>query len=179
MTHVGYRQWPRLGMAAVVLLAGCPAAEHNGAVKPLYSTRSVSTPENADAVADKLIDLVNLARANVGQGLAPVRKNATLCRLAEEHAARMIERGFFSHIDPETGYGPGQRALQGGYLFLSVGENLAAGQTSPEAVMDDWMASTEGHRENILSVQWKEAGVAVRCGGEYGIVWVLEFGNPP
>ncbi len=41
------------------------------------------------------------------------------------------------------------------------------------------MKSTEGHRENVLSPQWKEIGIAVRVGGEYGVYWVQEYGNPP
>ncbi len=167
----------RLGaVVACFGLAGCPAADNTGIVKPAYSLKPVA-PENSDAVADQLIALVNAVR--VENGLKPVRKNPILMRLAEDYASRMIERKFFSHIDPETGYGPGQRALQANYLFLSVGENLGAVQTSPEAVMEDWMNSTEGHRENILSVQWDEVGAAVRVGGEYGVYWVLEFGNPP
>jgi uncharacterized protein YkwD len=176
MKRLRLRCWGLLGTATVALLAGCPAADSNGPLKPIFSAKP-AVPENADALTDRLIDVVNQAR--VSQGLKPLRKSAALTKLAEEYAARMIERKFFSHLDPDTGYGPGQRALQNGYLFLSVGENLAAGQTAPEAVLDDWMASTEGHRENILSVQWKDVGAAVRTGGEYGTYWVLEFGNPP
>ena len=169
--------WLHIGMVAVVALAGCPAAENGGSIKLGDNAKTVAIPENADGAADQIIALVNAARTD--RGLKPVRKSPILTKLAEDYAARMIERGFFSHIDPETGFGPGQRALQAGYLFLSVGENLAAGQTSPDAVMDDWMVSTEGHRETILSVQWGEVGVAVRTGGEYRVYWVLEFGNPP
>lgn len=172
----GSQWWGLLGATAIVWLAGCPAADSGGPVKPVFGAKSL-VPESADAMADRLIDLINQAR--LGQGLKPLQKNPTLSRLAEEYAARLIERKFFSHLDPGTGFGPGQRALQNGYLFLSVGENLAAGQTAPEAVVEDWMASTEGHRENILSVQWKEVGAAVRTGGEYGTYWVVEFGNPP
>lgn len=171
----GYGRW--LGLAAVLVLAGCPAADNSGTIRPVYSQKIATIPENADAVADQLIALVNAARTE--HGLKPVRKSAVLMRLAADYATRMIERGFFSHIDPETGYGPGQRALQAGYLFLSVGENLAANQTSPETVMDDWMSSSQGHRENILSAQWNEVGAAVRTGGEHGVYWVLEFGNTP
>jgi uncharacterized protein YkwD len=172
----GYGRW--LGLAAVLAMAGCPAADNSsGAIRPNFNQKSATVPENAESVADHLIALVNAARTE--HGLPPVRKSPVLMKLAEDYAARMIERGFFSHIDPETGYGPGQRALQAGYLFLSVGENLGANQTSPEAVMDDWMSSTEGHRESILSAQWNEVGAAVRTGGEHGIYWVLEFGNTP
>lgn len=177
MRTLGPKHAVYLGLAALLLLAGCPAADNGGMIKPGANLKAATTPDNAESAADQIVNLVNAARA--AHGLKPVHKSPVLTKLAEDFAARMIERGFFSHIDPDTGYGPGQRALRAGYLFLSVGENLAAGQTAPETVMDDWMASTEGHRENILSVQWNEVGAAVRTGGEYGVYWVLEFGNTP
>jgi uncharacterized protein YkwD len=177
MSYLGRRQLVLLGLAAVLLTAGCPAADSGGIIKPGTNLKGAATPEHADTAADQIVNLINAARA--GNNLKPLKKSSVLTKLAEDYAVRMIERGFFSHMDPDTGYGPGQRALHAGYLFLSVGENLAAGQTSPEVVMDDWMASTEGHRENILSKQWNEVGVAVRTGGEYGVYWVLEFGNTP
>jgi uncharacterized protein YkwD len=177
MTQLKRTRVAYLGVTTALLLAGCPAADNNGTVKPGSNQKVATVPENADAVADQVILLVNAARSE--KGLKPVHKSPVLTRLAEDYAARMIERGFFSHIDPDTGYGPGQRALQAGYLFLSVGENLAAGQTTADAVMNDWMASMEGHRENILSAQWNEVGAAVRTGGEHGVYWVLEFGNTP
>jgi uncharacterized protein YkwD len=58
-----------------------------------------------------------------------------------------------------------------------IGENLAAGQTSPEQVVTQWMNSP-GHRENMLQERFTEVGVGLREGGDYGLYWVLEFGYP-
>jgi uncharacterized protein YkwD len=63
------------------------------------------------------------------------------------------------------------------YLFYSIGENLAAGQQTPVEVMRVWLSSPS-HREIILDPRWKEVGVAVRSGGEYGLYWVQEFADP-
>ncbi len=166
----------RLGAVCAIVLAGCPAADSGGSVKGVNNLRTASAPENADVLADQVIALINQTRQQ--HNLNPLKKNAVLTKLAESYASRMIAGGFFGHNDPETGDGPLQRALQSGVLFLSVGENLAAGQTSPEAAIEDWMASNT-HQENILSAQWNEIGVAVRTGGEYGVYWVAEFGNAP
>ena len=162
-------------MCCAILLAGCPAAD-SGTIKGTVSLRVVSVPDDADALADQVIALINQARER--NNLNPLRKSAALTRLAESYAARMITGGFFSHTDPQTNEGPLQRALREGYMYLAVGENLAAGQTSPDAAVEDWMSSEE-HRRTILSPQWDEVGVGVRTGGEYGVYWVMEFGNAP
>ena len=41
----------------------------------------------------------------------------------------------------------------------AAAENLAAGYTTPEAVMASWMTSPYGHRDAILSTSYWELGV--------------------
>ncbi|MDM8008093.1 MAG: CAP domain-containing protein [Phycisphaerae bacterium] len=167
-----------------VFLAGCPSASDFGTGTQVAGLKTDSealpeggyTPSNADVLVARMLELVNNERT--GRGLQPLTLNPILSQMADDYAKEMIECGFFSHLSP-TGEGPGQRAVSAGYVFLAVGENLAGGQTTPEQAMADWMKSTEGHRENVLSPQWKEIGIAVRVGGEYGVYWVQEYGNPP
>ena len=45
-----------------------------------------------------------------------------------------------------------------GLDYYYIGENIAAGQTSPERVMTAWMNS-EGHRANILNASFTRLGV--------------------
>jgi len=89
----------------------------------------------------------------------------------------MINGGFFSHVDPETGSSPGLRVLEAGYDFLTVGENLAAGQRTVDEVLQQWMSS-QGHRDNILDATWRETGISVRMGGPHGVYWVQVFADP-
>jgi len=126
-------------------------------------------------LSDQVLHLVNLERA--AEGVAPLVANPALERIAEDYACRMIDASFFDHVDPGTGYGPGERAVAGRYAYYAIGENLAAGLESPAEVMAVWMESAS-HRANILDPSWKEIGVAVRSGGEYDIYWVQEFGQP-
>jgi uncharacterized protein YkwD len=175
-------------MLGAALMAGCPNAGGMGSpvagvaetnvVVPQTTDGICLTPANSDEIVAEVLELVNEERTN--RGLDPLTTDPLLNQIAEAYACEMIEEGFFAHENPnEPGVGPGQRAIDAGYIFLAIGENLAGGQTSPVQVMREWMASTQGHRENILSPQWAEIGIAVRTGGEYGVYWVQEFGNPP
>jgi uncharacterized protein YkwD len=53
-------------------------------------------------------------------------------------------------------------------------ENLAAGHTGAEQVVDDWMGS-EGHRKNILNKDYTKVGAAY-IHTESGRYWTLLFG---
>jgi uncharacterized protein YkwD len=132
-------------------------------------------PDQADAWRDEVMRLVNQARAQVGAG--PVVQNDILERQATEYACQMIQFDFFDHVNPVDGSTLGERASDFGYAFLVVGENLAAGQTTPQQAFQDWMDSP-GHRRNILDPRFTELGVGVRTGGTYGVYWVQEFGQP-
>ena len=162
-----------------MLAAGCAdtavestLALSGSAIEPGECTGAANEQE----LVVQVLKLVNEERGKIG--IPPVALNSVLSRVADDYACLMIHEDFFSHRDPD-GYGPGERAIQGGYIFLRLGENLAAGQTTPEQAMEEWMSSEEGHRENILAPEWTEIGVAVRLGGEHGIYWVQEFGLPP
>lgn len=123
----------------------------------------------------EILRLVNRERSS--RGLTPLVRNSTLERQAMQYACEMIQFDYFDHVNPITGSTLGQRATQFGYDFRVVGENLAAGQGSPEQAFTDWMASP-GHRANILDPRFTEIGIGVRTGGDYGVYWVQEFGLP-
>jgi len=118
--------------------------------------------------------LVNQERANAG--LPPLAINPELTRAARNHSQDMIDRNFFSHTNPD-GNGPAQRAAAEGYPSSYVGENIAAGYWTPQAVMDAWMNSP-GHRANILNANYTEIGIGWKQGGSYGVYWTQVFGKP-
>lgn len=134
-----------------------------------------SEPPQADAWRAQLMTLVN--RERTAQGLNPLTESPVLQRQAEQYACEMITYRFFDHRNPVTGSTLGERTEQFGYAFQVVGENLAAGQTSPQQVFNDWMNSP-GHRANILDPRFLELGIGIRSGGDYHIYWVQEFGRP-
>lgn len=171
-----------MSLSGLLLMAGCPAAEEAATKTPVLGLTAklvgadiAAEPSNNDVLVTEVLRLVNERRARIG--LSELTINPVLTEMAEGYATDMIERGFFSHEDPD-GQGPGERAYKTGYVFLEMGENLAAGQESAEQVVAEWMASPE-HRDMILGMQWREVGIGIRVGGEYNVYWVLEFGNPP
>lgn len=136
---------------------------------------SCTEPDQAAQWTAEVLRLVNQERA--ANGLNPVVNNDVLALEAANYACELIEYDFFAHVNPVTGGTLRDRAAQFDYEFQVIGENLAAGQQSPQRAMRDWMNSP-GHRENILHPDFTELGVAVKLGGDYGIVWVQEFGRP-
>ncbi|WP_368861486.1 CAP domain-containing protein [Streptomyces griseorubiginosus] len=67
-----------------------------------------------------------------------------------------------------------ERISATGYRWSRVGENIAQGQQTPQAVMDTWMNS-DGHRANILDCSFKDIGVGVHTGSG-GPWWTQDFG---
>jgi uncharacterized protein YkwD len=132
-------------------------------------------PLNEDGLVDEIFDRIQMERDKFG--LPPLVMDQTLCDVADEYACTMVEGGFFAHDDPSTGLGPGARVTASGYVFISIGENLAAGQRTPADVVAQWMESAS-HRDNILGPTWRETGIAVRMGGDYGVYWVQIFADP-
>ncbi len=57
-----------------------------------------------------------------------------------------------------------------------VGENIAKGYPSPEAVMKAWMNSP-GHRRNILNCDFEALGVGVIRGSNGRLFWTQDFGG--
>jgi uncharacterized protein YkwD len=126
-----------------------------------------------ESPVERVRTLVNQERAK--QGLAPLAWHSALASAAQSYATTMASTNCFSHTcPPVTNFVT--RVENAGYLsWRSLGENIAAGQQTPESVMQAWMNSS-GHRANILSPNFKEIGVGRATGGSYGIYWVQEFG---
>ena len=109
----------------------------------------------------EIIDLTNKQRQE--NGLTPLRENFYLNISAEQKIDDMLENQYFAHSSP-TGEGAGDLAKKVGYEFILVGENLAIGNfESNQELVDAWMESP-GHRENIVSRDYQEIGIAVKKG---------------
>lgn len=144
----------------------------------------VAAPPVANATYEQsVIELVNAERAANGN-LPPLKRVDPLDAAGRYHAIDMQQDRYFEHdtYDRNTSGGLVQicsvwQRLATYYTGASAtGENIAAGQTTPNDVMADWMASP-GHRANILSTTSWEVGVGYAAGGYYGSYWVLDFGR--
>jgi hypothetical protein len=110
-----------------------------------------------------------------GEPVAPLAMNLELLKAGRAHAQDMLDRNFFAHNAPD-GSTPFERIRSAGYRFQAAGENLSfSGNTrriTPEGAVASMYRGLfvdegipgRGHRTNILSPQFREAGVAFRTG---------------
>ncbi|QFT88638.1 SpoIVD-associated factor A [Bacillus sp. THAF10] len=139
----------------------------------IYPGQRITIPEKGEGQTqeEKVAALVNQERAKYG--LKPLKLNWELSRVARYKSQDMIDKRYFSHTSPTYG-SPFQMIKDFGISYRAAGENIAAGQSSPQEVMNAWMNS-EGHRKNILSSQYTEIGVGYAKGGQYGHYWTQMF----
>ncbi|PSL48556.1 uncharacterized protein YkwD [Salsuginibacillus halophilus] len=102
--------------------------------------------------------LVNATRAE--EGIAPVSANSEVADVARAHSEDMVQQQFFSHYSPD-GADLSDRFHAAELSFISIGENIARGQTDAIRAHEGWMNSNEGHREAILNSRYHELGVGV------------------
>lgn len=140
---------------------------------PPEETEQPEEPEMSIAAwEEEVFDLVNDIRAE--HGLPAYKDDDTLADVARAHSQDMIDRSFFDHTNPD-GELPWDRVSDAGIRWYAVAENIAAGQSTPEAVVEAWMNSP-GHRANILG-DCKYLGVGLAFGGGYGIYWTQCFAS--
>jgi uncharacterized protein YkwD len=96
----------------------------------------------------------------------PIGLDATLGSVAEMHARDMARHGRMAH-EGSDGSTPAQRLTRAGYGWRTVAENVAAGDTSADAVMRTWLASP-GHCANLMNPDVREMGIA----------WAFEPSSP-
>lgn len=116
------------------------------------------------------IDIANAARAEAG--LSALSYDGVLSSLASVRAAEAAQS--FSHTRPD-----GRSCFtildENAVAYMTCGENIAAGQTTEEEVMNAWLNSP-GHRANILNGAFHKVGLGFYDAGDaYGRYWVTIF----
>ena len=156
-------------LACLALLAACAETAGNGAgggsspndvqaTAPGRATCVTTSTSQAQAGAAA----TNAVRAR--SGLPPVRANATLSRVAAEHACDMAKRGRMTHRGSTTA-GPGQRVKAAGYTPMVTAENIAAGPFDQGRVLSEWHSSS-GHLANLMIPQMRDYGIGQAVGAD-------------
>jgi uncharacterized protein YkwD len=116
--------------------------------------RSLSTSESS------LLAAINGTRAS--HGLAPVRVDVRLVRVARSHSADMLRRNYFSHGSFSSRIrGSGAR----GPMF---GEDLAWGTAAtPQWIVGQWLTSP-AHRAVLLRPGFRRVGIGISTGTFHG-----------
>lgn len=112
-------------------------------------------PVPVDARAQAVVDLCNSSRR--ANGVNNMLSIDPVLTLAANIRAKEIYQSF-SHTRP-NGTSCFTVYNEVGYSYMAAGENIAAGYTSPESVMEGWINSP-GHRANILNASFNKIGVA-------------------
>lgn len=117
------------------------------------STDSSNNTSSQSSFAAQVVSLVNAERAK--NGLSALKVDNRVTAAAQTRAGEL--KRSFSHSRPD-GRSCFTALTEAGASYRGAGENIAYGQTSPQAVMNAWMNSS-GHRANILSNKYTTIGV--------------------
>lgn len=160
--------WYQVGLSEII--AANPQIKNP---RLIYPGQKITIPNysGTKSVENQVIQLTNQERAKYG--LKPLKANWELSRIARYKSADMRDKNYFSHDSPTYG-SPFTMIKSFGLAYRSAGENIAAGQTTPQQVVQAWMNSP-GHRANILNSSYTEIGVGYAAGGSQRYYWTQMF----
>lgn len=159
-------------VATTVPATAKPAVQDNATPAPVIT----DSPVNCTAEEAEVFRIVNEIR--VSYGLKPYKWDTNAYKAAKIRCDESFN--VFSHLRPDktkfyTVYGVNSEEARD-TVFKNVGENLGSGQPTAQRVVDSWMASTMGHRENILNPNIENMAVAFGTYNDaYKYYWVQEF----
>ncbi len=159
-----------------------PAPRVDATATPAASGCGGSAPAVVDRDAEQqVVELVNAERRQ--HGLAELRPAAALADAARLHARDMAQDDYVEHDSFDRSQGRLMKTCEWSKRVLwfasdehQLAENIAAGASTPEEVVDGWMRSPE-HRRNVLGALYTELGVGYWPGGNAGFYWVADFGG--
>jgi uncharacterized protein YkwD len=181
-------------LLVLCVLRAVPAAAQPGlptSSNLVYLPMVTSKPNDSleAIIAQQVVDLTNQER--VKHGCAPLAFSPDLSAAAERHSRDMAINDLFSHTGSD-GSTMQTRIADTGYNYTRLAENIAVGQSSAVDVVQVWMSSNAGHRDNILNCDLREIGVGfydqpddqanVRddsgaTSGPYRFYWTQDFGT--
>lgn len=103
--------------------------------------------------------LTNTNEERTSRGLKALTTNSKLTTAAQNKAADMAAKDYWSHVSP-TGKTPWAFITEAGYSYQTAGENLAYGFATSSDTVTGWMNSSE-HRANILNTSYTNIGFGI------------------
>jgi uncharacterized protein YkwD len=166
---------PWVSPTSIVVPGSRVAVDSTAAAEPGHPEIGAVEVIPPEGTSTRMLTRVNYEREQ--EGLQPLKWCPSLARAATSHSIDMAERQYFEHISPD-GLEVWDRAEAEGYVYRTIGENIAVGQGSVREVMDDWMDSP-GHRKNLLDPEYEHFGLGIHTGqyeGRRAIYWTQNFG---
>ncbi len=103
--------------------------------------------------------LTDTNQQRTSRGLRALTTNSKLTTAAQNKAADMAAKDYWSHVSP-TGKTPWAFITEAGYSYQTAGENLAYGFATSSDTVTGWMNSSE-HRANILNTSYTNVGFGI------------------
>jgi uncharacterized protein YkwD len=124
----------------------------------------------------QVVNLVNDYR--VSKGLSRLRPDPYITTASNNYAKLMGQSNTFGHIGPDGSRSEGRLATAG-YSGAFCGENIAAGQLTPQEALNVWKSSPS-HNAILLSSNPVDIGVGYFyiADSTYKHYWVLMTGRP-
>ena len=119
-----------------------------------------SAAEFSTITTKRIVELTNKVRTEYN--LESLEMSETLNQAAALKLADMLAGGYFAHHSP-SGVTPWHWFGEVDYNYTFAGENLAMNFVEAEDTVQAWMDSPS-HRDNIISKNYDEIGVAVGIG---------------
>ncbi len=164
-------------IAFVLLRSGCSV--------PVAPTPPATSASPAAAIPDdplrglarKVLSLANRQRRL--HGVHELHWNDALAEQARLQSMNMMERGFFSHIDPVRG-ALSARLRAAGIQWSRCGENIFREhgmEDPPDDAVEGWMKSP-AHRQSLLDPLFTDTGVGIAISSDTEYFITQDFIRP-
>lgn len=134
------------------------------------NTSSSTETSNMNSDEKEVFDLINKQRTN--NGLAALKNDSEVQRVARIKAQDMVDNNYFSHTSPTYG-SPFDMLKSFKISYKTAGENIA-GNSSNSSAVTAWMNSS-GHKANILNSNFNYTGIGVVSSPKYVKMYVQLF----
>jgi len=175
------------GVVCAVLLCGSARADTDPYAM-LLAPVGTCGPADAQLGLDEqtahltMLCLTNYARQHAG--LSPLALNVTLTTAGDAKLQADVSCGVFSHEPCGQPFDTVFARYTAGASAFQIGENIAWGTGTfgtPRSTMDAWLHSS-GHRENILTPDFKELGIGYLSNQAFqgyagAVLWSQQFGT--
>ena len=147
-------------------------------IGPNQKVRDTAASGSYCATPADLAILTDVNQHRAANGLPPLVLSANLGDAATYHSQDMATHNYFSH-ELSDGTGWSQNIRNFGYDQNTWrGENIAAGNSDPNATYQQWLNSP-GHNANMLSPNFTAIGIghASDPASQWGNYWTQTFGG--
>ncbi|GAJ74455.1 putative membrane protein [Vibrio sp. JCM 18905] len=169
--------------ALALLLSACGGDGGESSAPVENGSQNTGSTSSQGTFAEQMLAAVNSARSTTQQcgatTMPPVGGALTwsyaLESAAYRHSSDMANSDFMSHTGSD-GSNMSDRVNATGYAWSAIGENVAVGQSSINAVVNAWLSS-EGHCLNIMSSDFDQMGASLveNHSASYGYYWTQVF----